>query len=96
MTRNLDDWIAELANAPADRSLAGLEASVEQSIAERRRETRAIAALAPVQAATLAVALAMGVAAGGVVIGTATRGQPAGVFAAATLLAPSTLLDGEG
>ncbi|HKR88007.1 MAG TPA: hypothetical protein VJS38_07510 [Phenylobacterium sp.] len=97
MTRDLDDWIAELAAAPVDRSLVGLEASVGRAITAKTREARTLKALGPVRLATLGLALAMGVTAGGAVataaIGTAT---PAGAFAAGARLAPSTLLDGAG
>jgi hypothetical protein len=97
MTRDLDDWIAELAAAPADRSLAGLEASVGRAIAVRRREARTLQLLAPVRLATLGLALAMGVTAGGAAAMAVIRTPPpAGPFAAATLLAPSTLLEGLG
>jgi hypothetical protein len=95
MTRDLDDWIAELAAAPPDHSLVGLEASVSGAIAARRGEARMLRALAPVRLATLGVALAMGVTAGGAATRAAIRTpSPSGAFAAATQLAPSTLLDG--
>jgi hypothetical protein len=97
MTRDLDDWMAALAAAPTDRSLASLETAVGSEIAARRHQARTLRALAPVQVATIGVALAMGLTAGGAVAITSIRTPPpAGAFAAATQLAPSTLLDGAG
>lgn len=97
MTDSLDDWVTALAAAPADRSLDGLEAEVGREIVARRREARTVRALAPVRVATVGLALAVGVAAGGVAATTAVQAQhPTGPFAAATDLAPSTLLEGVG
>ncbi len=97
MTRNLDDCMGELAATPADRSLAGLEAAVDRAIAARRREAQTLQALGPARLGALGIALAIGVATGGA---TATAGidapGPAGAFATAAQLAPSTLLDGAG
>jgi hypothetical protein len=97
MTRHLDDWIAALAAAPADRRLDRLEAQIGDDIAARRRDARTVKALAPLRIATVGLALAMGVTAGGAAAIAAIRApQPAGPFAAATQLAPSTLLEGVG
>ena len=97
MTRHLDDWIAALAATPADRPLDALEAEVGHDIAARRREARTVKALAPLRIATVGLALAMGVTAGGAAAMAAIRTpHPAGPFAAATQLAPSTLLEGVG
>jgi hypothetical protein len=97
MTRDLDDLMAELAAAPADCSLAGMEASIGRAIDLRRREAHTLQVLAPVRLATLGVALSMGVMAGGAAaIATVRAPHLTGTFAAATQLAPSTLLDGAG
>jgi hypothetical protein len=97
MTRDLDDWIAELAAAAVDRSLVGLEAAVGRAIAAQQRDARTLKSLAPIRLATLGLALAMGVTAGGAAAITAIRTPtPAGAFAADARLAPSTLLDGAG
>lgn len=47
MTGDLDAWLADLAAAPTDRSLAGLEAEVGREIAGRRRDARTLRALRP-------------------------------------------------
>lgn len=97
MNDTLDDWVDALAAAPADRALDGLEAEIGRTIAARRREARAVKALAPVRIATVGLALALGVTAGGAAAMAAIRTpHPAGPFAAATQLAPSTLLEGIG
>ena len=96
MTRDLDSWMAELAAAPADRVLDGLEDAVASDIAARRSEARTVNALAPVRLATLGLALTIGLGAGGAAALSAVRTAPAGAFAAVAQLAPSTLLDGAG
>jgi hypothetical protein len=94
MTDNLDDWVAELAAAPADRPLDRLEIEIGRDIAGRRREARALKALAPVRLGAIGLALAMGITAGSAAAMAAVKApRPAGVFALAQL-APSTLLDG--
>lgn len=97
MSTDLDAGLAQLAAAPADHRLDGLEAALSQDIAARRREARTVKAMGPARMAAFALALAVGVAAGGLT-GLATLQAPpaAGAFAAATQLAPSTLLDGVG
>lgn len=97
MSEHLDDWLAELAAAPADRSLEGLEAAICRDIAAFRREARTVKALAPVRLATVGLALAMGLTAGGAATTAALNGPHAGgAFVTATELAPSTLLEGVG
>lgn len=97
MSTDLDDWFAELAAAPADHGLDGLEAALGQDIAARRREARTVKAMGPIRMAAFGLALAVGVTAGGAAgLATLRTLPPAGAFAAATQLAPSTLLDGAG
>jgi hypothetical protein len=97
MSTNLDDWFAQLAAAPADHALDGLEAEIGRDIAARRRDARAVKAMGPIRMAAVALALVMGVTAGGAAgLATLREAQPAGAFAAATQFAPSTLLDGVG
>lgn len=97
MTRHLEDWIAALAAAPADRPLDALDAEIRRDIAARRREAQTVRALAPVRIATVGLALVLGVTAGGAAAMAAiSTAHPAGAFAAATQLAPSTLLDDIG
>lgn len=97
MTDNLDDWVAELAGAPTGRSLDRLEAEIGRDIARRRRDARAVQALAPVRLGAVSLALAMGVATGGAAVMASLHAPvPMGTFAAGAQLAPSTLLDGAG
>lgn len=94
MSDDLEAALAELAAAPAERSLSGMEARISREIEARRREALAARPLRPVQMAAVALALAIGVAAGGTAAVSALhapRGMAA--FAAGTQLAPSTLLD---
>ncbi|MDB5446688.1 MAG: hypothetical protein JWQ97_2005, partial [Phenylobacterium sp.] len=73
-----------------DRSLQGLEISVMSGVARTREERRALRALAPVHAAMVGVALAIGLAAGGAAgLSTASAGPE---LASGLSLAPSTLL----
>ncbi|HQR88588.1 MAG: hypothetical protein B7Y81_16880 [Caulobacter sp. 32-67-35] len=95
MSERLDELVARLAASPTDRSLDGLDGEVGRSIAHRRREVRTLAALAPVRVASVGLALAMGVTAGGAVAASALVGpHPYGTFSVAANLAPSTLLEG--
>lgn len=94
MTQRLDHLVGRLAAAPADRTLDGLEAGVGRSIIARRAQSRASAALAPVGVASVGLALAIGLAAGGVTAVASASGQPqAQTFLLASNLAPSSLLD---
>jgi hypothetical protein len=93
----LEQWMAQLAVAPTDRALDGLEAEVGRDIAVRRREARMDRALLPARLAVVAAAVLLGAAAGGAAVLNAQRAaQPTGMFAAAARLAPSTLLDEAG
>lgn len=95
MSERLDELVSRLATRPADRSLDGLEAHIGRSIAVRRRETRALAALAPVRFASVSLALAMGLTAGGAVAASAVLApQHDGALSSGAHLAPSNLLEG--
>ena len=95
MGERLDDLVARLAGAPTDRVLDDLEVEVGRSILLRRRDAQAISALAPVRIASIGLALAMGVTAGGAVAAAAmTRPTAYGTFSSSAHLAPSTLLEG--
>jgi hypothetical protein len=93
MSERLNEWVDRLAASPPDRDLDGLEAQIARRIRLRRRDDRTATLLAPVRVATIGLALAVGVTAGGVTAATATPRAP-GAFSAATELAPSTLLEG--
>jgi hypothetical protein len=92
MTDRLDDLIARLGEAPTDRGLDGLADAVARGVGRRQAQARTTAALAPVGAVSVALALATGVAMGGVA---AASMAPAasGSFSLAADLAPSTLLE---
>lgn len=95
MSERLDELVAHLAASPTDRSLDGLDAEIGYSIASRRREARTAAALGPVRLASLCLALAMGVTAGGALATAEIVGpHPYATFSSAANLAPSTLLEG--
>jgi hypothetical protein len=95
MSERLDDLVARLAATAVDRPLDGLEAEIGRHIMIQRRDAGATAALAPVRVASIALALAMGVTAGGAVATAAITGpQVYGTFSSSANLAPSTLLEG--
>ena len=90
MTGELDDLLNGLAQAPADRSLQGLESAVLVGVAGERSARRAVRALVPAQAAAIAVAAVVGVTAGGMAGLSLSRPPPAAMLS--TALAPSSLL----
>ncbi len=95
MSERLDDLLGRLAAAPIDRRLDGLEADVGRAIRRRRADARTRTSLAPVRIASIGLALAMGITAGGVTAAVAmAQPRPAGAFSGAADLAPSTLLEG--
>jgi hypothetical protein len=94
MSERLDDLIARLAASPTDRRLDGLESEIGRRIGVRRREARTALALAPVRVASIGIALALGVTAGGAAATAAIMTPKAfGTFSAGANLAPSTLLE---
>lgn len=96
MTLNINDLVERLAAQPLDRSLDGLELEVSRGIARRRADLNTGAALAPVRVASIGLALAMGVTAGGLAATTtASTPQQFSTFSVSAHLAPSTLLEGE-
>ncbi len=95
MSERLDEMVARLAAAPTDRALDNLDVEIARSILLRRREARTTAALAPIRLASVGLALAMGLTAGGALATTALMASPAyGFFSSGGHLAPSTLLEG--
>lgn len=95
MPNELDDLLNRLAHEAPDVSLDGLEDAVLRSVARRRDALRAAWALAPVRVASVGLALAVGVTAGGMAAAT-TLAQPhrLDTFSSSAHLAPSTLLEG--
>jgi hypothetical protein len=95
MSERLDEMLGRLAAAPIDQTLDNLDAEIGRGILLRRREARTTSALAPVRVASVALALAMGLSAGGAVATMARVASPAyGLLSSAGYLAPSTLLEG--
>lgn len=94
---DLDLMLQRLAADPVDGRLDGLEGAVFHRLARRRAAQRSSRALAPVRVASVGLAMAVGVAAGGLAAAT-TAAQPRAMdtFSTAAHLAPSTLLEGEG
>jgi hypothetical protein len=95
MTERLDTLMARLAEAPADHALDHMEADVAGGIARWREDAGARSSLGPVRVASVGLALAMGVIAGGAAA-TSAVSEPRhfDTFAIQAALAPSTLLDG--
>jgi hypothetical protein len=96
MTERLDHLVERLAALPTDRSLDHFDAQVSRGVAGRRAQAHAASALATVRVASIGLAMAMGVAAGGVTAASSFAApRPSGVFKVASDLAPSTLLEGD-
>ena len=95
MSERLDKLVGQLAASPPDRDLDGLEAQIGRRIRLRRQDDRTATLLAPVRVASIGLALAIGLSAGGLTAATAlaTPRAPGG-FSASADLAPSTLLEG--
>ncbi|WP_372783323.1 hypothetical protein [Phenylobacterium sp.] len=95
MSHDLDHLLSGLAQSGPDRSLAGLEASVLGGIMRRREAMRTSAALTPFRVASIGLAMAIGVTAGGMAAPrTAVEPRQLSTFSADAHLAPSTLLEG--
>jgi len=95
MREDLDQLMMQLATVGAHRSLDGLEYTVLSAVRRRREDRSATRALAPIRLASVSLALAIGVTAGGMAAAT-TRLEPRQLspFSTEAHLAPSTLLDG--
>jgi hypothetical protein len=94
MTERLDFLVGQLASAPADRVLDQLETDVLRRVRRAAADARAASSLAPVRAASIALALAMGVVAGGAsAISAAAAPTQATGLAVGDHLAPSNLLE---
>lgn len=94
MSERLDELIHRLAVSRTDQSLDGLVAEVGRSIAAHRRDAGMLAALAPIRVASVSLALAMGLTAGGAVAASAAlTPQHYASFSSGADLAPSSLLE---
>ena len=95
MSDRLDDLVGRLAGSPLDCPLDGFELEVGRTIARRRRDAKEAALLAPVRVASIGLALAMGVTAGGAAAtASLLKPQPLSAFSSSAHLAPSNLLEG--
>ena len=95
MQDDIDHLMARLAALGPERSLDGFEQAVLRGVAKQREDIRATHALAPVRVASVGMALAIGVTAGGVAAATSiSQPRQLSPFSAAAHLAPSTLLEG--
>lgn len=96
MRDNLDELMARLAARGADRSLDGLEDAVLRGVARRREDVRTTQALSFFRLASVGLALAVGLTAGGMTAArTFSQPHQPGPFWSVAHLAPSTLLEGE-
>ena len=96
MRDDLDHLMSRLGAARPERSLDGFEHVVLQGVAKQREDIQAARALTPVRAASIGVALAIGVTTGGIAAAsTLTQPPQVSPFSTVAHLAPSTLLEGE-
>ena len=96
MRDELDHLMSRLADGRPERSLDGFEHVVLQGVTRRREDIQAAWAMAPIRAASIGLALAIGVTTGGMAAAsTLTQPPPVSPFSTAAHLAPSTLLEGE-
>ena len=94
MSQDLDRLLERLGASQAAGAPGRLEADVMGGVARAEAERRTTAALAPFRVAAVAVALAMGVTAGGLAAARTVDPSQAGALSIASALAPSTLLEG--
>lgn len=95
MQDDMDHLMTRLAAVGPERSLDGFEQAVLRGVAQQREDIRATRALAPIRVASIGMALAIGVTAGGVAAATSiSQPRQLSPFSAAAHLAPSTLLEG--
>lgn len=91
----LSEDLAGLAAAGPDRSMAGFEDRVMRGIAERGEAVRQSRISSAYRTATVSIALAIGVTAGGLTAATtATQPREVNPFSVSAHLAPSNLLEG--
>lgn len=96
MPEDLNHWLTRL-SAEEVAAPAQLEGDVLASVAARRAELQGSSRLAPYRAASVGLALALGVTAGSMAaVETAVKPRPLSTFSAQLHLAPSTLLEGRG
>ena len=97
MNHRLDQLLAGLKAAPLDRSLVRLEADVAQRLDRANGGfTFSPSLLAPMRAATVGVALMLGISVGGMTAASAIAAPKTVAISVGDELAPSTLLEGSG
>lgn len=95
MTNDLDHMLTRLARQSSGAALDGFEDDVQAGVARRREDIRASRALTPFRVASVGLAMAVGVATGGIAAdATLTQPQRFDTFSLGAHLAPSTLLEG--
>ena len=94
MSEPLDHLVERLAASPTDRSLEDFGADVSRGVTRWRAQARTARALAPVRVASIGLALAMGVAVGGVTAAGSIAAPRTSAVLSGSNLAPSTLLEG--
>ena len=94
MNERLERLVEQLAGSPTDRVLDDLEARIGKDIRMRRHEAQLTSALAPTTGVAIALALALGVAVGGVMAVVNGAARSHGMFAASDYFSPSHLLEG--
>lgn len=95
MRFDLDQLMMQLGATGSERSLDGLEHTVMRAVRRRREDHSATKALAPIRLASVSLALAIGVTAGGMAAAeTLLAPRQLSPLSTEAHLAPSTLLDG--
>ncbi|MCX7587786.1 hypothetical protein [Phenylobacterium sp. 58.2.17] len=94
MSDQFDALVARLATAPTDHPLDLLDGEIARGIERRRRDAQTLRTLAPMQMASLCLAMVVGVTTGGALALNLAKPEPLGAFFSASSLAPSTLLEG--
>jgi hypothetical protein len=94
MSERLDHLVERLAVSPTDRSLENFDADVSRGVSRWRAQAQTAGALAPVRVASISLALAMGVAVGGVTAAASIAVPRTSAVLSGANLAPSTLLEG--
>lgn len=96
MSHDLDQLLGRLAAAEVAMP-ENLDQAILSTIAGRREDRRLSGMLAPVRVASIGLAMAIGISAGGfAAVTAAAEPRQFGTFSSEPHLAPSTLLEGRG
>lgn len=97
MADDLDHMLERLSRLTSAAAKDDLENQVLAELARRRAESSASRALTPIRAVSVGLALAVGVATGGIAaVADLAETHRLNAFSAGPHLAPSTLLEGRG